>query len=61
MARNYGAVNLKRRNGQDSMAVGPASELPMRVAARQLAALAGMSQKARPCAPAHHHYAQPFP
>ena len=45
VAQKYGAANLRRRNGQDLGPVGPASELPMRVAAQQLAALAGMSQK----------------
>ncbi|KAK9916067.1 hypothetical protein WJX75_008129 [Coccomyxa subellipsoidea] len=45
VAQKYGAANLRRRNGQDLVPVGPASELPMRVAAQQLAALAGMSQK----------------
>ncbi|EIE27039.1 hypothetical protein COCSUDRAFT_64051, partial [Coccomyxa subellipsoidea C-169] len=45
VAQKYGAANLRRRNGQDFAPVGPASELPMRVAAQQLAALAGMSQK----------------
>lgn len=56
MARSYGAANLRRRNGQDSVAVASASELPMRVAAQQLAALAGMSQKARHLMWGHHHH-----
>lgn len=50
VALKYGAANLRRRNGQDLVTVGPASELPMRVAAQQLAALAGMSQKVKSCA-----------
>lgn len=46
-SERFGAATLSRRKGQRATLSGPAAELPMRVAAQQLAAIASMSQKVR--------------